>query len=378
MQMTSETTRTWAEIDTNALIQNLNLAKKLSGKKVMCVIKGDAHGHGAVECGRVFEKSGADAFAVACLSEGIALREGGIRLPVLVLGWTPAEYADQLIKYDLIQSVLDEEYAMELNQACVSSGKRLEIHAKLDTGMSRTGILAQENPQEAAQCILRIAALKHLRLTGIFTHFAAADMPERDDFTAWQIANYKAVMSELDALGFDLPVIHHAGNSATIMYHPEGHFDMVRMGVMMYGLYPDGVHQPDGPLAPVLSLKTRVAQVKELPAGAHISYGCTVKTQRPTKIAIVAAGYADAYPRSLSNAGAYAVINGEKCPQIGRICMDMCMFDITDAQVDIRRGDEVILYGKGGMPMDEVAALAHSINCEPLSLLTSRVRKVYL
>jgi len=372
----TEKMRTWAEIDTNALVHNLNVARELSGRKIMCVIKGDAHGHGAVGCGKVLEAHGADAFAVACLSEGISLREGGIRNPILILGWTPAEDAAELAEYQLTQSVLDEEYAIELSAAAQAAGKNLDVHVKLDTGMSRTGIFAQERHDLAAQTVIRISKLPHLKITGIFTHFAAADMPEKDDFTAWQLANYQAVLDELEKQGFDQPVIHHIGNSACIMYHKETHFDMVRMGVMMYGLYPDGNVKENGELEPVLSLKTRVFQVKELPAGAHISYGCTAKTERPTKIAVVGAGYADAYPRRMSNRGAYAVINGVRCPQIGRICMDLCMFDVTDA--DVHRGDVAILYGRGGMPMEKVAELADSINCEPLSLLTNRVTKVYV
>ena len=230
----------------------------------------------------------------------------------------------------------------------------------------------------AAQTILLISQLPNIRVSGIFTHFAAADMPEKADFTQWQADNYRAVLAALKDLGFRENITCHAGNSATIMYHPDKHFDMVRMGVMMYGLYPDGVWQPDGPLEPILTLKARVAQVKDLPAGACISYGCTATTTRDTKIAVVSAGYADAYPRSLSNTGAYAVINGAKCPQIGRVCMDLCMFDITDAEFPIRRGDEVLLYGKGGMPMEEVARLGNTINCQPLSVLTNRVKKVYV
>ena len=373
--MTAETMRAWAEIDLKALVHNLNLAKKLSGKKVMCVIKGDAHGHGAVACGKALEEGGADAFAVACLEEGIALREGGITLPILVLGWTPGEFASQLIQYDLIQSVIEEDYALELSRAVNAP---VQVHVKLDTGMSRTGILAQEEPLAAAQTILRISQLPNLNVTGIFTHFAAADMPEKDDFTRWQADNYQAVLDALKGLGFTRNITCHAGNSATIMYHPDKHFDMVRMGVMMYGLYPDGVWQPNGSLEPILTLKARVAQVKDLPAGACISYGCTATTNRDTKIAVVSAGYADAYPRSLSNTGAYAVINGSKCPQIGRVCMDLCMFDITDAEVPIHRGNEVILYGKGGMPMEEVARLGNTINCQPLSVLTNRVKKIYV
>ena len=374
--MTNDTMRAWVEIHRDAFVHNLAVAKKLTGKKVMCVIKGNAHGHGAVECGKLLEAHGADAFAVACLSEGIELREGGIQKPILILGWTPAACAAQLAEYELAQSVIDEEYAAELSGAACAAGVTVDIHAKLDTGMSRTGILAQKDPKAAAETVNRVATLPNLNIKGIFTHFAAADMPEKDDFTAWQLSNYNAVLAELDALGFDREVVRHTGNSAGIMYHPETHFDMVRMGVMMYGLYPDGVFRSDGPLEPALTLKARVAQVKELPVGAHISYGCTAKTERPTKIAVVTAGYADTYSRSMSNKGAYAVINGFKCPQIGRICMDMCMFDVTDA--DVHRGDEVILYGRGGMSMEEVAVLSDSINCEPLCLLTNRVHKVYL
>lgn len=371
-----ETIRTWAEIDTGALIHNLKLAKALTGKQVMCVIKGDAHGHGAVMCGKVLEENGADAFGVACLEEGIALRRGGLTLPTLVLGWTDPGCTGELIDRHLAQSVFDEDYAGELSHAAQCLGKTLDIHVKLDTGMSRTGLLAQPDPEAAAQAVLRISKLPNLKLVGIFSHCAVADDPAQDDFTACQVANYKAVLAALDRLGFHRPIVRHMGNSAVTMGHPQAHFDMVRMGVMMYGFYPDGVFRPDGPLKQVLTLKTRVAQVKELPAGAAVSYGCTYRTTAPTKIAVVAAGYADAYPRRLSNRGAYAVINGRKCSQIGRICMDMCMFDVTG--VEVARGDEVILYGKGGMSLDEVGLLADSINCEATSLLTARVKKIYL
>lgn len=374
--MINKTSRTWAEIDTKALIHNLNLAKELTGKKVMCVIKGDAHGHGAVMCGKVLEENGANAFGVACLSEGIALRKAGISLPILILGWTSPENIRELAENQLTQSVFDENYAIELNTAAMDLGNSIDIHIKLDTGMSRTGILAHNNPIAAAKTVLRIHELPNLHIKGIFTHCAAADDPQQDSFTAYQVANYKAVLKALDELGFDQTVIHHAGNSAVTLNHPEAYFDMVRMGVMMYGFYPDGVFQPDGPLQQVLTLKTRVIQVKELPEGAFVSYGCTYQTTKPTKIAVVGAGYADSYPRKLSNKGAYAVIHGKRCPQIGRICMDLCMFDVTG--LDVAPGDEVILYGKGGMSLDEIAALIDSINCETTSLLTNRVQKIYV
>jgi len=368
--------RAWAEIDLTALVSNFRLAQEKTGGPVMCVIKGDAHGHGAVRCGLALEAAGAAAFAVACLPEAVALRNAGITKPVLILGWTPPEEAEELITHGITQSVMDEDYAAQLNAAAVQAGGTIPVHIKLDTGMSRTGLAAQNGPEEAAAAICRIEQLPGLNIYGIFTHFAAADVPEKDDFTAWQLSNYRAVLQELEHLGFDRPVVHHVGNSAGILYHPECYFDMVRAGVMLYGFYPDGKHQENGPLEPVLALKARVAQVKELSAGARVSYGCLFEAKEPMKIAVVTAGYADSYPRSLTGKGAWAVIGGRRCMQIGRVCMDMCMFDVTGT--DVHAGDEVILYGRGGMPMDEMAALAGTINCEPTCLLTNRVQKIYL
>ena len=369
--------RAWAEIDTKALVRNLELAKQMSGRKVMCVIKGNAHGHGAVECAKVFEKAGADAFGVACYQEGAELRDAGIRLPILVLGYTDPELVPRLINKHLIQSGMDLDYARELSKAASRSHGVLQVHAKIDTGMTRTGIFAQDDPSAAADDVIAMSKLPSLDVCGIFTHFAAADMPEKDDYTSWQLNNFQQVLDALKNKGFDTDkLLKHAGNSACILYHPEVQFDMVREGVMMYGLYPDGVYKEGGPLSPALSLCARVAQVKEIPAGTSLSYGCTFTAEKPMKIAAVSAGYADSYPRALSNKGAWAVINGEKCRQIGRVCMDMCLFDVTG--VEVKRGDKVILYGRGGMPLDEVAALAGTINCEPTSLLTDRVERIYL
>ena len=369
--------RAWAEIDTKALQQNLSYAKELSKRKVMCVIKGNAHGHGAVECAKILQKAGADAFGVACFEEACELREARIRLPVLILGFTDPRFVLQLINKDIIQSGFDLDYAKELNDAAKRFGRSVKIHAKIDTGMTRTGIFAQDDPDKAADEVIEMANLPNLDVCGIFTHFSSADMPEKDEYTAWQLQNFKAVLDSLKKKGFDTDrLVKHAGNSACIMYHPDFGFDMVREGVMMYGFYPNGVWEVDGPLAPVLTLCSRVAQVKEIPAGTCVSYGCTFTSEQPMKIAAVSAGYADSYPRSVSNKGAWAVINGVRCPQIGRVCMDMCLFDVTG--VDVKRGDKVILYGKGGMPLDELAALTGTINCEITSLLTNRVERIYL
>ena len=367
--------RAWAEISRDAIKHNLALVRERTGVKVMCVIKGNAHGHGAVACGKILERAGADAFAVASLPEAIQLREAGIQLPILILGWTHPDSAEELLRYDLTQSILDEAYARELEERLSGSDRQLPVHIKLDTGMTRTGIDAQHDPEAAAQSIIRIAAQPHLNVCGLFTHYAAADMPEKDDYTEWQLENYQAVLQALKDLHFDRPLIRHTGNSAAILHHSDTYFDMVRAGIMLYGLYPTDPAKADYVLEPALSLKARVAQVRDIPAGTCVSYGCTFTAERPMRIAVVAAGYADSYPRLLSNRGAYAVICGQRCPQIGRVCMDMTMFDVSGTAV--QEGDEAILYGRGGMPLEEVARLTGSNNIEQSCLLTPRVTRVY-
>ena len=368
--------RAWAEIDLNALVNNYRtLQKAAGGAKMMCVIKGDAHGHGAVPLGLALAKEGADAFGVAALSEGIALRKAGIEQPVLVLGWTPAQLADQLVSYRLTQSILDEAYADELSEACEGLDAPLDVHIKLDTGMTRTGIFAQKDHKKAAETVCRIDKLPNLRITGIFTHFAVADVPEKDDFTEWQRGNFCAVLDEMKKLGFEKDVVRHASNSAGILFHPDCRFDMVRAGVALYGFDPTNGEDGIEGITPILTLKTHVAQVKDIPKGAKISYGCIYEAPRDMTVAVAAAGYADSYPRALSGKGAWAVINGQKAPQVGRICMDMCMFDVTG--LDVRRGDEVILYGNGGMTLEQITNLTGGINCETTSLLTNRVARIY-
>ena len=368
--------RAWAEIDLNALVNNYRtLRKAAGGAKMMCVIKGDAHGHGAVPLGLALAKEGADAFGVAALSEGIALRKAGIEQPVLVLGWTPAQLADQLAAYRLTQSILDEAYANELNAACEGPDAPLDVHIKLDTGMTRTGIFAQKDHKKAAEAVCRIDQLPNLRITGIFTHFAVADVPEQDGFTEWQRGNFCAVLDEMKKLGFDRDIVRHASNSAGILFHPDCRFDMVRAGVALYGFDPTNGEDGIEGITPILTLKTHVAQVKDIPKGAKISYGCIYEAPRDMTVAVAAAGYADSYPRALSGKGAWAVINGQKAPQVGRICMDMCMFDVTG--LDVRRGDEVILYGNGGMTLEQITNLTGGINCETTSLLTNRVARIY-
>ncbi|MEN6471404.1 MAG: alanine racemase [Clostridiaceae bacterium] len=366
--------RTWAEIDLSALSHNLSIAKA-TGKRVMCVIKANAYGHGAAECGRFLEKHGADAFAVASVGEAAELREAELKLPILVLGYTPPEYAALLLKYDLAQTAVDEAHAQALSFAAQKLGAKIKTHVKLDTGMSRLGIFAQgpKAAKEATEAVFRILSMKGLEVEGLYTHFAIADETRGNGYTAWQLENYLTVLSALEIKGAR-PKLCHTSNSACILKHPQTHIDMVREGIMLYGLYPDSAPQ-DGPLKPVMALKTRVVQVKEFPKGATISYGRTFKADKPMTCAVLCAGYADGLPRRLS--GRFEVAIGDRFyPQVGRVCMDMCMADVSGG--DVQRGDEATLFGAPGISTERAAELVGTINYELTCLVTPRVRRVYV
>ncbi len=375
METLAQNARTWAEIDLAALLHNYNIAKR-HGKKVMCVIKADAYGHGAVPCGLFLEAHGADAFAVACLQEAIALREGGIKAPILVLGHTEAEYAALIAQNDITQTLVDESAAAEFSAAAKAAGVTVKAHIKLDTGMSRAGLLAQgeENGMEAAYAAERIIHMENINVVGMYTHFSVADTPSEDAYTAWQLENYMRVYNYLCEKGIR-PETCHTSNSACILAHPETVIDMVREGIMLYGMYPDSVPQ-EGELKPVMTLKTRVSQVRDLPAGTTVSYGRTFKGEKPFRTAVMLAGYADGYNRRMSG-NTTVTIRGKRYPQVGRICMDMSMADITGAD-DIRRGDEVTLVGGDSITWEEAAEKVGTINYELTCLVTARSRRIYV
>ena len=369
------TARAWAQIDLAAMTHNFNIAKS-TGKKVMCVIKANAYGHGAVPCGLHLQKLGADFFAVACLAEAIELRRGGISKPILILGYTPAEYAAELAQHDITQTVYDMESAKALSAEAAKAGVTIDVHVKVDTGMSRIGIYAQdaEAAASAADEIEHIYGLSGLNVRGVYTHFSVADDMDQTHYTNWQLSNYRAVLDALSVKGIH-PELRHTGNTAAIMNHPDSHFDMIRAGIMLYGMYPDGVHR-NGPLRPVMTLKSRVAQIRELPAGASVSYGRTYETKKPTRMAVITAGYADGHPRRISD-DSYDIINGRSFPQIGRICMDMHMLDITGDDT-VKVGDEVSLWGGEGMTAEQVAERVGTLNYELTCLITPRIARVYV
>ena len=369
------TARAWAQIDLAAMTHNFNIAKS-TGKKVMCVIKANAYGHGAVPCGLHLQKLGADFFAVACLAEAIELRRGGISKPILILGYTPAEYAAELAQHNITQTVYDMESAKALSAEAAKAGVTIDVHVKVDTGMSRIGIYAQdaEAAASAADEIEHIYGLPGLNVRGVYTHFSVADDMDQTEYTNWQLNNYRAVLVALSVKGIH-PELRHAGNTAAIMNHPDSHFDMIRAGIMLYGMYPDGVHR-NGPLRPVMTLKSRVAQIRELPAGASVSYGRTYETKKPTRMAVITAGYADGHPRRISD-DSYDIINGRSFPQIGRICMDMHMLDVTGDDT-VKVGDEVSLWGGEGMTAEQVAERVGTLNYELTCLITPRIARVYI
>lgn len=370
--------RAWAEIDLSALRHNYEYVRRKIGRKVICVLKADAYGHGAVECGKYLQECGAYMFAVAALTEAIAMRQNAITAPILVLGYTSPEYAEILSDLNIEQTVVDESHAEAMNAAAERLNKKVKVHIALDTGMSRIGIYAQRNHEAAAAAAERIYKMKYLEAVGMFTHFAAADDPDQNEFTLFQYRNFAIVYNKLAERGIRIRNCH-VSNSAAILNSPI-HFDLIRLGISLYGMYPDSKPVEDGPLKPVMTLKARVTQTRTLPQGATISYGRTFTTKRTTHTAVIPAGYADGFSRRLSNKATIA-INGKNYPQIGRICMDVCMADVTDGYDEpggVRAGDEAILFGSGGMSAEEVSEIVGTINYELTCLVTERVKRVYI
>ena len=365
--------RTWVEIDLPALRHNLEYAKRTIGRKVICVIKADAYGHGAIRCGRYLQDHGADMFAVATLPEALELRENGVNLPILILGYTDPIHAEILARLSLEQTAVDEAHAVALNEKAREYGVKVKVHVAIDTGMSRIGVFAQNNHQAAVDAVERICNLSNIDVTGMYTHFAAADDPTQYEFTSFQYRNYSIIFNGLAERGIRIPNCH-VSNSAAILSNPV-HFDSIREGIILYGMYPNSKPVEYGVLRPVMTLKSRVTQLRDLPAGCTVGYGRTFTAESPIKSAVIGAGYADGYNRRLSNQ-ARVTINGGIYPQIGRICMDASMVNVTGG--DVHPGDEAILFGKGGMSLEEVSQIVGTINYELSCLVSKRVPRVYI
>lgn len=374
--MELETARTWAEISLSNLEHNYRALRACApDSKFLGVVKANAYGHGAVPVAKKLEELGADYLAVACLGEAAELRRAGIRMPVLILGTTPPEYAAQVVEYGVTQAVADQALALALSEAAQARHTRARIHVKLDTGMSRLGILCRD-PEAAAEQAAAICALPGLEHEGIFTHFANADGDE--NYTMLQFTRFLDALDILEekyGLAFE---IRHCAASAAVLNYPCTHLDMVRPGIALYGHYPDpSCEGLDGPgLLPVMALKSRVAAVRDLPADTPVSYGCTARFGASGgRVAVLPVGYADGLHRVLSNAGS-VWLAGQPRPIMGRVCMDMCMVGLDDG-AGVRPGDVAEIFG-GRLPVEKAAGLAGTIQYELLCAVSPRVPRVYL
>lgn len=365
---------TWAEIDLRALRYNFwQIKKRLpQGVKILAAVKANAYGHGLVEVARVLEKTGADYLGVAFPSEGIALRQAKVKVPILILGQCLAFQANEIVKYNLTASISDFNIARTISKVAMASRKICRVHLKVDTGMGRLGV----GESEIFSLAKTVFCLPGLIVEGILTHFPSADEEEKT-FTANQVRSFRKIITRLAEQGYDIP-LRSAANSAAIINFPESFFNMVRPGLMLYGLYPSPLMKSKIHLKPVLSLKSRITLLKDVPAGTAISYGRTYLTKSPTRIGILPIGYADGYSRRLSNKGE-GLVHGQRLKVIGRICMDRTIIDCQKAKVNI--GDEVILIGRSGKEMITVEAVAEKIGTIPheiVSRLGPRIPRVFL
>jgi len=365
----------WAEINLDNLAHNMREVRRVTNKntKVTAVIKADGYGHGAKDIASTLLENGADRFAVATLSEAIQLRKEVHNVEIMVLGYTPNIQAKDLIKNNIIQTIYSLDQAKEFSQIAISLNKKVTVHIKIDTGMHRLGLLPNE---DTINEIVEINKLNGLIIEGIFTHFATADEIDKE-YTRDQVNKFNYVTTELEKKGLKIP-LKHVSNSAAIIDLPEFNYDMVRAGIMLYGLYPSNhINRDIVDLKEVMCLKTKIAQIKNLNAGSSISYGLNFTVQRNSKIAILPIGYADGYSRTLSNQS-HVIINDKKAPIVGNICMDQCIIDVTD--IDINREDDVILFGgnDNGITIDSIAKLLQTINYEVVCMVKKRVPRVYI
>ncbi|MEK6682260.1 MAG: alanine racemase [Nitrospirota bacterium] len=378
---------TCAEIDISALIHNLNEAKMLSGSEraILAVVKADAYGHGAVKIAKVFVRNGIRHLGVALIEEGIELREAGIKASIVALGGLFESQIPEIIKYNLTPVVYQRGFLHGLAKAAGRKKMQADIHIKIDTGMGRVGLL----PSEAKGFVKEAAALPNIKIEGIMTHFADADLADKG-YAEKQLSEFTKIVDELKKDGITIPY-QHIANSAALISFKTNLFNMVRPGIMLYGYAPftptltlplkgeERVGEGSVNLRPVMSLKTRIVHLKKVPAGACISYGRTFTTNRESIIATLPVGYADGYTRRLSSKGS-VIVRGKIAPVVGRVCMDMIMIDATDIE-GAAINDEVVLIGRQGdntITADDIAKLTDTISYEVLCSIGKRVPRVYI
>lgn len=369
--------RTWAEIDLENIRYNYRQMRSVlrPEQKFLGVVKANAYGHGAVKIASVLEEEGADYLATACIDEAVELRNGGIKLPVLILGITDPKYTEQLIEFNITQALGSLENAKKMSEIAVKLGKTVKVHLKVDSGMGRVGFTCHGG-RDSLEEMVQVSELPGLDVEGIFTHFAVSD-EFGDEYTNMQFDAFCDIIRRLEEkLGRQL-AIHHCTNSGAMVNYDWAYMDMVRPGIALYGCYP-AQEKGNIDLKPVMQIKTRVMQIKEFAPGDTISYGRTYTAKEFRKIAIVPIGYADGLHRVLSGK-IDMLVRGQRAKQVGRICMDMCMLDVTDVP-DVSVGDVVTVFGQDGdafIPVEEQAEKAGTISYELLCAVSPRIPRVY-
>ena len=363
---------TYVKIDLDTIAANFESVRRKAGVPVMAVVKADAYGHGAIQVARLLQDKCAF-FGVSSMLEALELRQAGLTAPILILGRTPVSAFPHAVREDVRPTIFHYDDAVALSAEAQKQGKTVPFHFAVDTGMSRIGF---QPTVEAADLCAAIVKLPNITAEGIFSHFATADCADLTDAKA-QAEKFDTFCAMLEQRGVQIP-IRHLDNSAGLMNFPN-HYDMVRSGIVTYGMYPSAEVEPDRlPLKPALQWLSRVTHVKELPAGRPISYGGTFVTSRPTMVATVPVGYADGYRRSLSGKF-YVLIHGKKAPILGRICMDQLMVDVTDIP-GVGLDDTVTLVGRDGgeeITMEAISAAADSFNYEFVCGISRRVPRIY-
>lgn len=365
----------WAEVNINNLEHNIREVRKSieSNCKIMAVIKANGYGHGAVEVSKVFVRNGIDFLAVAMLSEGIELRKNRIDVPIVVLGYTPINHYERLMEYDIIPTIFDYEEAICLSDMACQKNKKVKIHIKIDTGMGRIGFQVDKNLKNI---IYRISRLPNIEVEGIFSHFARAD--EKDlSYSRIQYDRFNGLIMELEEMGLTIP-IKHISNSAGLLNFPEYDLDLVRPGIVLYGLYPSShVNKNRLNLKPVMTLKSRITYIKELEANSGVSYGHKYITSKKTLVGTIPMGYADGLPKNVAEALKIKV-RGKSVDIIGAICMDQLMVDLSNIE-DVSVSDEVVIFGySSNYPYIEDGREVATMNYELLAMLGRRIPRIYM
>ena len=374
--------RSWAEVNLDSLKSNILNIKSILNKntKIMAVVKADAYGHGSLETANTLIENGVEYLGVACVDEAIHLRNNGVNIPILILGRSGKVRFEEIIKNDISQTVFCLDDAKALSEIALKNNKKAKIHIKIDTGMGRIGYLygcSDKLDNEAENEIKQIVSLEGIDAEGIFTHFSVADESD-DEFTHLQFKRFMSLISKLKDDGVTFKYRHCCNSAATIKF-PEMHLDMVRPGIIIYGVCPSSEVKVDFKLKPVMQFKTRVVNLKSVQKGTPISYGKTYEAQTDLIVATVPVGYADGLPRAISNKGSM-IVGGKIVPVLGRICMDLCIIDVTSVN-NIGVGDEVTVFGTQGesfIPVENIANLSNTINYEILCGVGQRIPRIYL